>query len=474
MHAIKMHNQAIFLAFLVVYVVVTMVLFHFVYQASQLVVDEEFHLIQGEHYCRGRFGVWDNKITTFPGLYLVSAGFLGPYRLCSVFALRMTSVVASIANAYLIFIIRKVVAINRGTAYLMLESISLATLPPLYFFSHLYYTDVISVTMVLMMVYLNLRAKYHWAALSAGLAIMMRQTNVIWVGFVLGCQLTNVTLYYCLEADRRPQRSKQRVRHYTLMDLWTCVKIMIGQPKIIVEVFKHASLKFPGYELNLLGFLVFLFTNGSIVVGDRTAHQAAIHLPQILYFTLFFAAFSSSHVAIMLHRTLRFMLKRWYVTILCLAAIGAIVHYNTIVHPYMLADNRHYTFYIWNRFYGRYWWARYAPVPLYYCLLVMVGLMVFSKSTGTQIGQQSHIIGFKIFWIVALLASVGLQQLIEVRYFIVPFLILRLIQNSIKTNVPLLAFELAVNLIINAVTFYIFFTKEIFWTEYHDPQRIIW
>ncbi len=30
-------------------------------------------MVQAQHYCRGRFDVWDPKITTFPGLYIVAA-----------------------------------------------------------------------------------------------------------------------------------------------------------------------------------------------------------------------------------------------------------------------------------------------------------------------------------------------------------------------------------------------------------------
>ena len=29
-------------------------------------------MVQAQHYCRGRFDVWDPKITTFPGLYIVA------------------------------------------------------------------------------------------------------------------------------------------------------------------------------------------------------------------------------------------------------------------------------------------------------------------------------------------------------------------------------------------------------------------
>ena len=34
--------------------------------------DEPFHVVQTQHYCRGRLDVWDPKITTFPGLYLAA------------------------------------------------------------------------------------------------------------------------------------------------------------------------------------------------------------------------------------------------------------------------------------------------------------------------------------------------------------------------------------------------------------------
>lgn len=204
-----MRDQTNFFLFLGIYSIVTFLLFHLVYNTSKQVIDEEFHLRQGEHYCRGRFHIWDEKITTFPGLYLISGSFLSPFKACSVYFLRLTSMIASIANAYLIYIIRKAVIPKRSDAYLLLESISLATLPPLYFFSHLYYTDVLSVTMVLMMVYFSLREMHNWGALAGFLAILMRQTNVVWVGFVYGAQLVDIAMTMCL-AERRVTAGGER------------------------------------------------------------------------------------------------------------------------------------------------------------------------------------------------------------------------------------------------------------------------
>ncbi|EDS33502.1 alpha-1,2 glucosyltransferase ALG10 [Culex quinquefasciatus] len=460
-----MRDQTNFFLFLGVYSIVTFLLFHLVYNTSKQVIDEEFHLRQGEHYCRGRFHIWDEKITTFPGLYLISGSFLSPFKACSVYFLRLTSAVASIANAYLVYIIRKAVIPRRSDAYLLLESISLATLPPLYFFSHLYYTDVLSVTMVLMMVYFSVREMHNWGALAGFLAILMRQTNVVWVGFVYGSQLVNMTMSVCLAERQAKQKPQSK---FGFMDLIPTITTLLERPALILNVLRDAHSKFLGYELNLAGFVGFLWYNGSIVVGDKTAHVAAVHLSQIFYFSLFFAAFSSSHVLGTFRRVVRFALKRWYVSCFCVGLFLCVIQLNTIVHPYLLADNRHYTFYIWMRFYQRWTFAKFLPVPIYYGILVLLGLILFTR------GQGGQTVGFCLLWILATLASVALQQLIEVRYFILPFLVLRLLQTNVQSSTKLLALEVLANVLINAATFYIFCTKAVYWSDYTEPQRIIW
>lgn len=123
----------------------------------------------------------------------------------------MISLIASIANVYLIYIIRRVGLANRSPSYLLLESISLATLPPLYFFTHLYYTDVLSVTMVLTMVYFSLKGMHNWGGIAAFMAILMRQTNIVWVGMVLGNQVIKTAIDLC-QADGKG--SNRKGRHY--------------------------------------------------------------------------------------------------------------------------------------------------------------------------------------------------------------------------------------------------------------------
>lgn len=463
-----MGNQFLFVAFVSTYSLVSIVLFNLIYRTSKTVVDEEFHLPQGEHYCHGRFEVWDNKITTFPGLYLVSASFLAPFKACSSYHLRMVSLIASIANVYLIYIIRRVVLSKQDTnnTSLLLESISLATLPPLYFFSHLYYTDVISATMVLTMLYFSLKEMHNWGGIAGFMAILMRQTNVVWVGMLLGIHVINRAIDVCQAEIRRLNRNESR---HGFRDLQITLQTIMNRPSMIWDLIDRVLHLYFGYIINIIGFQIFLFFNGSIVIGDKSAHIPRLHVPQIFYFLLFFAAFSSSHVLSALNRVVKFLRRKWSLTIFCMVLFAVAIRLNTIVHPYMLADNRHYTFYIWNRFFARWWFARYLPIPMYYVLLVLVLLMLRPSHN-----DHHQSVGFSLLWVFATLSSVALQQLIEVRYFILPFLILRLLQTNIRPSAKLLALEVVGNLAINALTIYVFLTKEFYWSNYKDAQRIIW
>lgn len=175
------------------YVAVSALLFPLVYEASPEVIDEQFHLRQGLAYCNGDFDTvsrcqkhhfhrtffiralhrprqWDPKITTFPGLYIVSTVLNYPLATCSAWTMRLTSLLASVANVWLIYQIRRTVlhtsgAKTRALANLELETLAIALLPPMYFFAHLYYTDVLSLSTVLALMLYNMRHQHNVAAL---------------------------------------------------------------------------------------------------------------------------------------------------------------------------------------------------------------------------------------------------------------------------------------------------------------------
>lgn len=198
------------------------------------------------------------------------------------------------------------------------------------------------------------------------------------------------------------------------------------------------------------------------LVGDKQAHEATVHIPQMFYFSLFTLIFGPTMWIPNVKKFLKHAgtAKGILMILTSAAIIAAIIHFNTVVHPYLLADNRHYTFYVWNRLYNRNIYIKFLMIPVY-----IFGLYNFFAS-------MEGSIGFKVFFTISTLMTLCLQALIEVRYFLIPFLILRLNQTSVEKKWSLV--ELLVNILINFLTFKVFFTVETRWPEFEEAQRIIW
>jgi hypothetical protein len=83
-------------AILVYGIVLTRVSFDFYSIAPYM--DEIFHVPQALAYCQGNLHTWDDKITTYPGLYIVSAitHWLS-LQFCSAGSLRFTNVIFACA-----------------------------------------------------------------------------------------------------------------------------------------------------------------------------------------------------------------------------------------------------------------------------------------------------------------------------------------------------------------------------------------
>ena len=116
-----------------------------------------------------------------------------------------------------------------------------------------------------------------------------------------------------------------------------------------------------------------------IVVGDRAAHQATLHLLQLCYFSLFhlalslpwalphltqFPAFLRTHPAKVSSLPAARPPPSAQV-VLATAGLAALVQYSTLAHPYLLADNRHLTFYLWRRVFMRHWTVKFLLIPAY-------------------------------------------------------------------------------------------------------------
>ena len=218
-----------------------------------------------------------------------------------------------------------------------------------------------------------------------------------------------------------------------------------------------------------MSFLVSLFSEKAYVtetsVGDKANHVATIHLPQLLYLFAFTAFFSLplltapiltflSSSATLLHLPCFPRLKRQYLlvtmyTTLALVIILGIIKYNTIIHPFTLADNRHYVFYVFRYTILRHSLIRYLLAPVYMASAWAVYLTLCAspkatpatlKNSGTaapkkaitpaahrsEATREGPKTSFLIIFIATTALSLITAPLVEPRYFIIPWVIWRL------------------------------------------------
>uniref|UniRef100_T1GW22 Dol-P-Glc:Glc(2)Man(9)GlcNAc(2)-PP-Dol alpha-1,2-glucosyltransferase n=1 Tax=Megaselia scalaris TaxID=36166 RepID=T1GW22_MEGSC len=303
----------------------------------------------------------------------------------------MISLIGSVINVVFILRIR-----NRGDETniwnMILDTFNISILPPI------------------LGLYYYWSEKKHFKATVAGAAsILMRQTNVIWVVMVIGItSLDELCKNYGLAKRVKPS-AVDIFKPYTFYDL------LINYPLVIMESICNILRQYHIYISVIASFLVFVIFNGSIVVGDKSAHQAVIHIPQMFYFAIFSLIFGAPAFKDYMKPTLNSLATNWKLALRLTALISIAVAYNTLVHPYLLADNRHYTFYIWNRFFGKYSWFKFTMIPAYVFGLFLCGNIIKHKPKNFQV----------MFWICSFVVLVP-QKLLEIRYFLIPFLLLRL------------------------------------------------
>ncbi|SPO39546.1 uncharacterized protein PSFLO_05027 [Pseudozyma flocculosa] len=330
------------------------------------------------------------------------------------------SVPGSLQSIYSSSAVQRKLRRQRGDAWRTSLGHTVALLPPLWFFGFLYYTDVGSVFFILATL-LCVQRQRRWAAATLGaVSLLFRQTNVVWLVYIVASSLLS-DLSRAFPALHDPLASQAG-----LADLGRSVASVVGILGDRRNGGRLASLLLRNvapFVPVLAGVAWFVRWNGSIVLGDQSNHQAGVHVPQLLYFLLFATVFgwpailaaqplsSSSRrrqegeeerkapgltnalsslvdsVAVLTRRTVRHMLGSASAVattgVLCWAIKEAVGRY-TIEHPFLLADNRHYTFYLWRKVWRRHEAVRFALVPVYLVCARMCTLLLGIK----QVKQQ--------------------------------------------------------------------------------------
>lgn len=394
--------------------------------------DEIFHIPQMQRYA-AHSSAWDPKITTPPGLYYLTIALgkiMEPFVGDAAYSVSAARATNTLGLAILPLIVHA--AAPDTDAWTIA---ALASLPPLWFFGFLYYTDVWSVILVLTALALARRHQHGLAAFVGSLSLFFRQNNIVWVLFICG-ESVLATL------------ERWAVAHNTRRSL---ALICVSKPECLAQLVPIVA----PYVAPLAGFTAFIAINGSIVLGDKERHVAAVHLPQLGYFFAFFAAFGWPTVCALASRT-RITRTRVAVFVLVVALGVWAVSCCTVVHPFMLADNRHYVFYVWRRIINVHHYARYALVPLY----ALTAVLLISGLPASR--SPLWALGFLLATALALVPS----PLIEPRYMLLPFIILHLEFRASRL-------EMLSNAAINVATLCVFLCCPFTWPD-GSVQRFMW
>ena len=193
-----------------------------------------------------------------------------------------------------------------------------------------------------------------------------------------------------------------------------------------------------------------------------------------------------------------------------------IVRYNTIVHPFTLADNRHYMFYVFRLLLRRPS-IKYLAIPIYYFCMHAVLLAAtstqeppkgtdssYEKFQDKQTSEQGQVsmpqepksnqrASWLLIWLATTILSLCTAPLVEPRYCILPWIMWRLhipmptavSKPQAEENHFQKAFRIIFDhrlwletlwlLLINAVTGYMFLYRGFEWKqELGNVQRFMW
>lgn len=194
-----------------------------------------------------------------------------------------------------------------------------------------------------------------------------------------------------------------------------------------------------GYALIGVMFLIFVYVNDGIVLGDRSNHQVTLNMPQFMYFTLFTGLCCLPHLISQFSQLISFIKSHKALTVSILFVYSLIVRFNTVAHYYNLSDPHHFTHYfITAVFYNPYF--AISLVPLYTICTVFIIHNLFRSLDKWTASIFLFVVAMNLIF----------QLLLEMRYFIVPFILFRLVVQTRKWSV--LAAEFCLFFTVNVVT----------------------
>jgi alpha-1,2-glucosyltransferase len=339
--------------------------------------DEGVHLPQVVRFMEGDMEVLPH-LTVIPVYHAIIAGILSVIGAQSVAEARLVSFIGSAMSICVFYILAGRIC-PRERAIRMAQFVFLPILFPFFF---LLYTDVWALTSVLWSFERALAKKVGQSAILAGLAIALRQPNLIWAVFI-----------WLIFLWRREESPRISVR---------CLLAWLRQTWSFLVLFG--------------AFAVFVILNGGVAVGDRDKHDVAFNLSNVWFFLLLLAVLFLPNCLAALRVASGWFFRKPVLFsggLLALLAIYLATYHTS--HPY---NGVEYWFFLRNRLLR--WTTDGMVAKLITFIPVVVGAAGF-VFTPLMDRSARLLQAFSILSVVVL-------PLIEQRYYLVPlslFLLLR-------------------------------------------------
>lgn len=423
-----------------VFVFILLVMILQLYTDVEPYMDEIYHYPQGLAYCHNKFHIWDPKITTFPGLYIISYIFksivmlplmaLGisdknNYISCSIMYYRGYNIVLAALSLVLYVECRQ----NLNPSLDMkiqnwLISIILFLYPLNFFYYFIYYTDTTSTFFLLLVYYLSIKRRREYQIVkesrvkfivmsiatfvAAIMAVLMRQTNAIWILFIAGTIV--------IDDLKRSDNYQDTWSNFNVKGFFELLSMFFRNMKQLI--YYSMPLLLP-----VLSFIIFICYNGSIVLGDKENHEISIHFAMPLH--MLFIASCILYPSDIFNEFKGIVHNGFKITLPSLIGFCIVLYmlyYGSYDHPFLLSDNRHYMFYIWKRILSHKI-IRILLVPIYYTVIKLC-LVKIASSKGPM---------WVLMYLICVLFNLVPARLLEPRYFTPGIIIMSL--NSSNSGI---------------------------------------
>lgn len=367
----------VFFPFIIVIAVYTALFFWT--KDAHLISDEYFHFDQ---IVKFYYHDWrlNPDLTTIPTYHLLISLVTQVFNQFSVPFVREVSLLFGSWSLIIFYLIAK--KLDSESAKVRLLQFSFFPIIAPFFF--LIYTDIFALAFVLLSLYLILIKRYLWSGIAAIMAVLVRQNNIIWLVFLY-------LLIYLRENE-----------------------IFIDLSRILNHLKKNWT-----YLLGIGLYILFIFINKGVSLGQKAEHPLTFSNPGNIYFFLFlyFFLYLPENLTY-LGKIIRLVDKNKWMILLWIVGLGLFLVTFHPNHPYNLKP-----FYLRNQIL-MFFSSDYISKIIFYIFMVF-GLL----SIAVTKSANKYLYLLYPFIILSLMPS----WLIEQRYYIIPMALLMLFKKR-KTD----------------------------------------